>query len=170
MSEQARGRNAGHGPGGCHHIHEHDAGLCEGTRVMTLEGNLPVEYLAPGDRIVTRQGARILRRIQVQPLQDGPVVVRRGALGPGLPAAELRLAPAQAVHLRGWRGRRLYGSDLSCVPVARLIDGESICRSEQPEQPNAYRLELDEPAVIYAEGVEVMSAALPVRAVHIAAE
>ena len=37
--------------------------LASGTIVMTMDGALPVEYLAPGDRIVTRNGARVLRDI-----------------------------------------------------------------------------------------------------------
>ncbi|WP_095589892.1 hypothetical protein [Actibacterium ureilyticum] len=43
---------------------QHDTGtLAIGTMVMTLDGALPVEYLTPGDRIVTRAGLRILRQI-----------------------------------------------------------------------------------------------------------
>ena len=34
------------------------SGLLVGTRVRTLDGILPVEYLEPGDRVVTRAGAR----------------------------------------------------------------------------------------------------------------
>ncbi len=39
------------------------SGLPVGTVILTLEGALPVEYLEPGDRIVTRAGARVLKRI-----------------------------------------------------------------------------------------------------------
>lgn len=42
-----------------------DCGLATGTVVFTLDGALPVEFLEPGDRIVTRAGARVLRRIDV---------------------------------------------------------------------------------------------------------
>ncbi|WP_175474775.1 hypothetical protein [Celeribacter indicus] len=38
-------------------------GLPVGTEVMTAEGCLPVEYLEPGDRVVTRGGLRVLRDI-----------------------------------------------------------------------------------------------------------
>ncbi len=37
--------------------------LCAGTIVFSLDGALPVEFLTPGDRIITRSGARVLRRI-----------------------------------------------------------------------------------------------------------
>lgn len=39
------------------------AGLPVGTVVLTLDGALPVEFLSAGDRIVTRAGVRVLRRI-----------------------------------------------------------------------------------------------------------
>jgi hypothetical protein len=41
------------------------AGLAPGTIVFTLDGALPVEVLVPGDRIVTRSGARVLKEVTV---------------------------------------------------------------------------------------------------------
>ncbi|MBW6417735.1 Hint domain-containing protein [Celeribacter sp. PS-C1] len=38
----------------------HDRGLPLGTKVMTADGILPVEYLEPGDRVITRAGMRRL--------------------------------------------------------------------------------------------------------------
>ena len=40
-------------------------GLLAGTQVRTLDGLIPVEFLEPGDRIVTRDGARQLMAISV---------------------------------------------------------------------------------------------------------
>ncbi len=37
--------------------------IAVGTIIYTLDGTLPVEYLAPGDRIITRAGMRVLRAI-----------------------------------------------------------------------------------------------------------
>ena len=39
------------------------AGLPKGTTIMTSDGALPVEYLEPGDRIITRSGMKVLRNI-----------------------------------------------------------------------------------------------------------
>ena len=39
-------------------------GLAPGTIIFTLEGALPVEYLSPGDRIITRAGMRVLRDLR----------------------------------------------------------------------------------------------------------
>ena len=45
-------------------------GMLAGTLVRTLEGILPVDYLTPGDRIVTRAGARRLTSMSVVVAQD----------------------------------------------------------------------------------------------------
>jgi|GEM_PF-3373944 hypothetical protein len=46
------------------HVHDifpnYDKGLLLGTEVITADGILPVEYLEPGDRVVTRSGMRTL--------------------------------------------------------------------------------------------------------------
>ncbi len=39
------------------------AGLTAGTVVLTMDGAMPVEFLCSGDRIITRAGMRVLRRI-----------------------------------------------------------------------------------------------------------
>lgn len=167
MSGMTSGRNAGVNPGGRRFIYK--TGLCEGTHIMTLEGNLPVEYLVTGDRVVTRNGARPIRHIAVRPLKDCPVLVRRGALGPNRPMQDLFLAPDQHVHLRDWRAKTYCGSDQIAVPVSRLRDGEFIFWGEHPGEINIYELELDEQDIIYADGAEVMSAALPENVVRFVA-
>ncbi|WP_417247718.1 Hint domain-containing protein [Celeribacter sp.] len=39
---------------------DHSAGIAAGTLIVTADGVLPVEYLEPGDRVVTRSGMRAL--------------------------------------------------------------------------------------------------------------
>ncbi len=41
-------------------------GLAPGTIIYTLDGALPVEFLSPGDRIITRAGMRPLRGITAE--------------------------------------------------------------------------------------------------------
>lgn len=141
-------------------------GLCEGTHVMTLDGNLPVEYLCEGDMVLTRNGARALRRITAKPLKDCPILVLRSAIGPGRPERDLYLAPDQAVHLRDWRGRFVMGSDQRSLPLARLVDNDLIQWAEHPGDLLVYELEFLTQQIFYAEGLEVMSAASPFRVVQ----
>ena len=60
-----------------------------GTPVLTLEGELPVEFLAPGDRILTRGGARRVPLSTVHVLVADPARV-----------ALFRLVAASRLHLR----------------------------------------------------------------------
>ena len=168
MSEMTQGRFAGQASGKRNFIYK--TGLCEGTHVMTLDGNLPVEYLVTGDRVLTRSGAREIRHIAARALTDCPVLVKRGALGRDRPMQDMFLAPDQDVHLRDWRARVFYGSDQVAVPVQRLRDGETILWGEHPGELLVYDLELDAKEVIYAEGMEIMSASLPDNVYRFAAE
>lgn len=51
-------------------------GVLIGTPVMTAEGALPVEYLFPGDRIVTRAGMRQLISVEVSVVKNLSVLWR----------------------------------------------------------------------------------------------
>ena len=43
------------------------SGVCAGTTIMTLDGETPVEHLAPGSRVITRDtGMAVLRAVTVQ--------------------------------------------------------------------------------------------------------
>lgn len=133
------------------------AGLCAGTRVMTLDGHLPVEYLNPGDHIITSDGTRQLKALHAFRLTDCPVSIRRDAFGPGRPVAELRLGPDQQIRPRDWRGGALWGSDLDTLPVERLIDRDRLAWAEHPGELLAYQLEFHDFHSFYAEGLEVIS-------------
>lgn len=130
-------------------------GIAMGTRVMTLQGALPVEFLSPGDRVITRSGARVLRDISVTVLHDADVVqVAAGALGHDRPEAPMCLPAGQPVVLRDWRAQALYGTREAAVPVARLVDGEFL-RQTRVAELRLFRLGFDAAEVIYADGVEL---------------
>jgi len=132
------------------------AGLARSTRVLTLEGTLPVDYLSPGDRVLTRGGARVLRRVHAGRVAGQMVRLRAGVLGEGRPEGELLLAPGTGVLIRDWRALALYGASQAMVPVRRLIDGDFIAAVNVRDLP-VYALEFDAPQVIYAEGIETQA-------------
>lgn len=130
-------------------------GLATGTRVMTLDGPLPVEFLQPGDRIVTRQGVRDLRavRVSVRPKAQA-VTIRASALGHHRPEADITIAPDHGIVVRDWRARALYGADQATVPAAKLVDGGHVTMRNVVEL-RSFDLVFDEPQIVYAEGTEV---------------
>ena len=130
-------------------------GMLAGTMVRTLEGVLPVEYLTPGDRIVTRSGARRLTSISVVSRKMVDLVrIRASTMGHDRPDQDLLLSPGQPVVIRDWRAQALYGVPAAAIPAARLADGEFVCL-ETHRQVRLFVLRFDDEEVIYAEGLEI---------------
>lgn len=130
-------------------------GIALGTQVLTLEGEMPIEFLTPGDRILTRSGARRLRSIKVCSVRNGRVIrITAGSLGVDRPGGDMIVSPDQPILIRDWRAKALFGSATAMVPAARLADGEYI-RAEVVEDMRFYTLHLDTAEVIYAGGLEL---------------
>ena len=135
-------------------------GIVAGTMVLTLEGELPVQFLAPGDRVVTRSGAKVLKDIGVTLLQDALMVrISASALGHDRPDADLFVAPAQPILVRDWRARALYGQDAAMVEAQRLADGDYI-RKEVVAEVRLFTLRFEREEVLYAGGLELACTAL----------
>lgn len=130
-------------------------GVLLGTGVLTLEGEIPVEYLTPGDRVVTRSGARALRRIRAT-RRAGAVVVRMtpGAIAPGAPDQDVLLGTDQKLRLADWRAKAMFGAREVMVEVGRMVDGQLI-RHERLAEARIFTLEFDAEETIYADGVEI---------------
>ncbi|WP_294978176.1 Hint domain-containing protein [Tabrizicola sp.] len=130
-------------------------GMLAGSMVRTLEGVLPVEYLTPGDRIVTRAGARRLTSVSVVVRKMVRLVrIRASSMGHDRPDQDLLLSPDQPVIIRDWRAQALYGAPVAAIPAARLADGEFIC-VETHRSARLFTLRFDDEEVIYAEGMEL---------------
>lgn len=139
-------------------------GIAAGTCIRTLDGILPVEFLEPGDRIVTRAGARRLVAVSVERhLGPGLVRIRATSLGHDRPERDLLIAEGQLVLVRDWRARTLYGCDSAAIPAVRLADGEFVLREPKAADHAAvslFTLRFAEDEVIWAEGVELACPAI----------
>ena len=126
-----------------------------GTRLLTDLGNVPVEALVVGDRVVTRDGGIepivwIGRRTvncarHKRPERLWPVRVARDAFGENVPERDLYLSPDHAIFVRD-----------VLVPVKMLINGTSIVQVERPTV-TYFHVEVSHHAVILAEGLTVES-------------
>ena len=130
-------------------------GLTLGTMVMTMDGELPVEFLTPGDRIVTRAGVRRLISVSVR-VQHHVDMVRIGAgtLGFDRPCQETLVPLHQMILIRDWRAQALYGAPQALVAAGRLADGEMI-RVETVSEARVFTLSFETDVVIYAGGLEL---------------
>ena len=130
-------------------------GITAGATVLTMDGALPVQFLAPGDRIITRSGARVLKEITVAVVQNAPMVrISAAALGHDRPEADLFVSPAQQILVRDWRAKALYNKDVTMVEAQRLCDGDYI-RRETVAEVRLFTLRFEREEVVYASGLEL---------------
>ncbi len=124
---------------------------CSGTRILTDGGEVCVEDLAIGDRVVTVSGASqvirwIGRRSFTGRLLRGqpallPILFRAGSLGEGVPHRDLRVSPEHALFLDG-----------VLVPARCLVNGATIVQDRAFQSIDYIHVELDRHDVILAEG------------------
>ena len=122
-----------------------------GTLILTLRGEVPVEDLAIGDRLVTISGAARPIKWIGHRAYDGrfvagnlavlPIRVAAGALAQGVPARDLWLSPEHALYLDG-----------ALVPAGLLVNGATIRQEESVDRLEYFHIELEAHDVILAEG------------------
>jgi autotransporter-associated beta strand protein len=127
-----------------------------GTGIRTPSGDVAVEALAVGDRVVIADGralpVRWIGRNTVStrfadPLRVLPIRIRAGALAEGLPERDLLVSPEHALFL-----------DDILIQAGALVNGLSIIRERHvPETFTYYHVELEEHALILAEGTPAES-------------
>jgi Hint domain len=126
-----------------------------GTPVLTLDGELPVEYLQPGDRVLTRSGMRRLRQIEVSVVQNARVVtIAHGTLGVDRPSKDVTVSAGQEILVRDWRAKVLTGASVAMIAAKKLADGEYIRSLTLPEA-RLFTLTFQDEVVIYAGGLEL---------------
>ncbi|MCC6720465.1 MAG: Hint domain-containing protein [Acetobacteraceae bacterium] len=122
-----------------------------GTRIATPFGAVAVERLHPGAMVLTSalhpRRVRWIGRREVTAAEIAaapelrPVLLRRNALRPGVPAHDLFVSPQHAM---------LAGGLL--IPAAALVNGTTILRATPPGGLQYCHVELDDQALILAEG------------------
>ena len=81
-----------------------ESGLCDGTTIMTLDGEMPVEHLSVGDRVITRDsGMSVIKAIYSRDVTMQPIRIKAGSLGHTRPERDMIVAPGARIHIRDWR-------------------------------------------------------------------
>lgn len=124
-----------------------------GTRIETENGPVEVQYLQPGDMIMTRDeglqeltwtGAR-----RVDALGDlAPVVISKGALGND---RELVVSPQHRMLIEGWQAELWFGETEVFVKAKDLVNNETIYIREGGKV-NYHHILFDNHQVVFAEG------------------
>jgi len=129
--------------------------FCRGTRIMTTSGEVPVEDLAIGDRVICRSGAAqpIMwigqgRTLVTRGRRSAatPVIVRKGALADNVPHHDLRVTKGHSLYVDG-----------VLVPVEFLVNHRSILWDDHAQEVTVYHIELADHDVLLAEGAPAES-------------
>jgi len=133
-----------------------ETGMCAGTTLMTLNGEMPVEHLNVGDRIITRDsGVTVLKDIRKSTVKMSAIRIKAGSLGHTRPDRDMIVAPGARIHIRDWRAEALFGTPTAMVAAQKLVDGEYL--APQPTQEaDVYELVFDRPHIVYADGIELL--------------
>ena len=139
-----------------------------GVMILTPTGEVAIETLEVGDRVVTRDhGVQRIRWIGATTLPATyvnrtssmrPILVRQGALGPDMPARDMRLSRQHRILVRDWRADLLFGKpDGVLVPVVSLVNDDTILEDRPTDAVTYIHMAFDTHEVVYADGIEAES-------------
>ncbi len=133
------------------------AGFVSGTILLTQEGEMPVEFLSPGDRIITRDAGLVtLEGVRHRRVTTKAISFAAGSLGDTRPQTDLVLPAAQMVLIRDWRAMALFGVNHAITRADALVDGEFIWML-------LHQLNFADQHIVYGGGLELSCERAPDR-------
>ena len=138
-----------------------------GTRLEAFGGPVPIEDLSVGDEVLTLDnGFQAVRWIGRRRL-DGfdlavrpnlrPILISRGALGPGTPSRDLKVSPQHRVLVRSRIAMRMFGVEEILVPAKKLGALEGVCVLEHAREVEYLHILFDDHQIVFSEGAATES-------------
>lgn len=150
--------------------------FANGTRLATPTGDRCVEDLRAGDQVMTAdQGPRTITWLYSKTWTAAqmaaapnlaPVLIRKGALGPGLPSRDLRLSRQHRMLVTGPIARRMFGSDEVLVPAMALLPLVGVTRDVPRGDVTYFHVMLDRHEIVFANGLAAESLYLGAQALR----
>ncbi|MGJ8626622.1 MAG: Hint domain-containing protein [Sulfitobacter sp.] len=135
-----------------------DTGLVQGAMLLTLDGEIPIEFLSVGDKLITRDsGTSKITHIQRSTRPVHSIAFAAGSLGDTRPERDAILAGDQMVLIRDWRARAMFNSERALVSARTLVDGEFITDLGM-QNTTLFQVFCDGPHIMYADGLELGTA------------
>lgn len=138
-----------------------------GTMIDVLGGQKPVEALAVGDMVRTKDhGYQPIRWVASRELTASdfandtslrPIRIQAGALGDAKPSQDLVVSQQHCVLLEDWRCELLFGEDEVLAPAMALLNDSSIQVDHSDNAVTYYHFMFDTHEIVYSNGVETES-------------
>ncbi len=140
-----------------------------GVRIATPAGPQPVEGLAIGDPVVSRDNGAVPIRWIGKATRKAtgnlvPIRIAAGALGKGLPERDLVVSPQHRMLVRSRIAARMFGGSDVLVPAKKLLGLPGIELATDIEEVTYIHLLFDRHEIIYAEGAPTESLLLGTQA------
>jgi len=139
----------------------------KGTQIDTPEGPAPVETLAVGDLVCTRdsrfQPIRWIGSVSLSRKQLAadpslrPIRIRAGAFGPDQPSRTMLLSPQHRLLLSGSQITLLFAESEVLVAAKDLVDGGAVSVITPPDGITYFHFMFDRHEIVQADGLEAES-------------
>ncbi|MFY0692273.1 MAG: Hint domain-containing protein [Paracoccaceae bacterium] len=125
----------------------------QGTRILTDQGEIPVQRLKVGDRVVTmHHGHQKIRWIGFSTVAGhgrlAPIRFSRGVMGNRRP---LFVSPQHRMYVSGWQTETLFGLSEALVAAKHLVDGNAVS-IEARDKVAYFHILFDQHEIVFAEG------------------
>ncbi len=138
-----------------------------GTLITTDRGDVPVETLSPGDKVMTQDNGfqelrlALSRAIGTKELQKNaklyPIRIMAGAMGSGLPKRDLVVSRQHRMIVKSSIVKRMFGSTMVLVAAIRLTELPGVLVDKAVESVEYFHLIFGNHEVIFAEGTPTES-------------
>lgn len=133
-------------------------GVARGTYVMTARGEMPVERLSVGDRVITRDhGMQAIRWIGSEKkhvtAENAPVLFKKGAIKNN---RDFIVSADHRIVFKGAEAMMLYGVKEVLIPAQKMVNDDTIVRATGGEV-EFFQIVLDQHEVIYCEAAAAES-------------
>ncbi len=136
--------------------------FAKGTLIRTQEGEVPVEELAVGDFVITRDcgpqqirwiGSRQLDSVDLAQQPDlYPIRIDRGALGEGKPSRVLVVSPQHRFSMGSPATQLLFGQEDVLVSAKHLVNEMTIRRDVTVAEVTYFHILFDSHQIVFSNG------------------
>jgi len=140
-----------------------------GSLIATPCGTTPVDLLEEGDRVITRDsGIRTVLRTTRQTFSGNqllsrpelmPVLIRKNALGTGIPDCDMMVGPMQRILIANQLGSIMFGEREVLVEAQHLTDIGDVSYVTPLDGVTYFNLEFEHYEVVLANGIWIETAA-----------